>query len=134
DFGRSGEHDWFIAMEYVPGVNLASLLTRLREGPGALSPEVAVYIAGEVCRGLAYAHDKTGRSGKPLGIVHRDVSPENVLITFEGAVKLGDFGVAKITSELTRTAKGHIKGKFGYMSPEQAKALKIDRRSDLFSL
>jgi serine/threonine-protein kinase len=94
---------------------------------------LAAYIILEVCRGLDYAHNKLGPEGEPLQIVHRDVSPQNVLITFEGQVKLVDFGIARAASRITSTQVGVVKGKVAYMSPEQLKGAEVDRRSDVFS-
>ena len=95
---------------------------------------MAVFIISKVCEGLDYAHRKRDAQGRPLGIVHRDVSPQNVLIAYEGAVKIIDFGIARAAYRQTRTQAGVLKGKFGYMSPEQVRGLPIDRRSDLFAV
>src|SRR4051795_3906430 len=98
-----------------------------------MPPELALYISAEVCRALAYAHAKS-RDGKPLGIVHRDVSPHNVLLSAEGEVKLTDFGIAKAHNRREKSLGNIIKGKISFMSPEQASGGDIDPRSDLFSL
>src|SRR4029450_117406 len=97
--------------------------------PAALS----LYVTACVCRALSYAHGK-GRDGKPLGIVHRDISPNNVLISDQGEIKLTDFGIAKAQRKREQTAAGVIKGKVAYMSPEQALGTSVDRRSDIFSV
>ncbi len=134
DFGQAGKREYFIAMEYVPGANLAMILKRITERGARLPMEVALYIAIETCKGLGYAHEKTDPAGRQLTIVHRDVSPQNVLVSFSGEVKVTDFGIAKVESALTRTAEGHVRGKLAYMSPEQANTRSLDARSDLFSL
>src|SRR5439155_7878943 len=88
----------------------------------------------QACAGLHYAHERRLPDGRPLAVVHRDVSPQNLVITYEGLLKIVDFGIAKAVDRMTRTATGMIKGKFAYMSPEQCKNQPLDRRSDLFSL
>jgi len=125
---------YYIAMEYINGVNLEQFLHKLTERKKKLPMELAVFIASRVCRGLAYAHAKTDRNGKTLGIVHRDVSFKNVMIAFEGDVKLTDFGVAKAAGFLIDKEGEVIAGKADYMSPEQADFRVTDRRSDLFSV
>jgi serine/threonine protein kinase len=130
DFGKAeGVH--FIAMEYVDGLSLSLVLRRQpkRQLPMALG----CWLVAEACAGLAYAHGRLDGQGRTLGIVHRDVSPDNILISQQGEVKLADFGIAKAKIQLTRTRPGQIKGKFAYMSPEQGMRLKIDHRSDIFS-
>jgi eukaryotic-like serine/threonine-protein kinase len=131
-----GEHDgaYFIAMELINGVNLEQFTNRLAEKGRPLPVELAVFIASRVCRGLAYAHGKTDARGKPLGIVHRDVSFKNIMVAFEGDVKLTDFGVAKARGFLIDHEGEVIAGKAEYMSPEQADFQVTDKRSDLFSL
>jgi serine/threonine-protein kinase len=132
DFAKH-EDSYFIAMEYVQGVSLWDLRRRCRElgipFPSVLAAEVAVQTA----RGLHYAHSLTDK-GRPLGLVHRDVTPHNVLLSFDGAVKLTDFGIAKASGNSQSTAAGMLKGKFAYMSPEQAGGDKLDQRSDVFAL
>jgi len=131
DFGRHGDH-YFIEMELVEGKDLRSVLKTRRREP--LDPALAVFIIMEAARGLAYAHGRADIDGRPLGIVHRDVSPANILVSYDGFVKVTDFGIAKAASNQTKTEAGALKGKFQYMSPEQASGKPIDRRSDVFSL
>src|SRR5205814_1661216 len=97
-------------------------------------PRIAAYIVGEVARGLDYAHKKTDSEGRPLFIVHRDVSPQNVVVSWTGEVKILDFGIARSRGRNFETQSGTIKGKYSYMSPEQANGQPVDRRSDVFSL
>ncbi|MBS1149398.1 MAG: Serine/threonine kinase family protein [Myxococcaceae bacterium] len=131
-----GEADgsWFVAMEYVPGRDLRDLLRRMKERDELTPVEVALRIGVEVAAGLDYAHRATDNVGKPLKIVHRDVSPHNILISRYGDVKLIDFGVAKAANKSMHTATGILKGKFPYMAPEQANAKKVDPRTDVFAL
>ena len=131
-----GEADgsWFVAMEYVPGRDLRDLLRRMKERDERTPVEVVLRIGIEVASGLAYAHRATDNVGKPLKIVHRDVSPHNILISRYGEVKLIDFGVAKAANKSMHTATGILKGKFPYMAPEQANARKVDPRTDVFAL
>jgi serine/threonine protein kinase len=124
---------YYIAMEYLNGVNLEQFLQRIADKKKRLPPELAVFIASRVCRGLAYAHAKADKSGKSLGIVHRDVSCKNIMIAFEGDVKLTDFGVAKARGYLNDKEGEVVAGKADYMSPEQADFQVTDKRSDLFS-
>ncbi len=133
DLGKI-EGSFFIAMEYVEGRDLRSVLNRLRRGGERMPLGLALLIAGEVADGLAYAHARTGADGQPLGLVHRDVSPRNVLIGWDGRIRLCDFGVAKAVSSVVRTEIGELKGKLQYMSPEQASGRPVDGRSDLYSL
>lgn len=125
---------YYIAMEYINGVNLEQFMQHVADKKKKLPLELAVFIASRVCRGLAYAHAKTDKNGKPLGIVHRDVSFKNVMIAYEGDVKLTDFGVAKAAGFLTDKEGEVIAGKADYMSPEQANFQITDKRSDLFSV
>jgi serine/threonine-protein kinase len=124
---------YFLVLELVEGWDLNQILSRARAASFPLLPELALYVAGEVCRALGYAHAKT-RDGQPLGIVHRDVSPHNVLVSEQGEVKLTDFGIAKAMGRREHTGHGVIKGKLAFMSPEQASGSAVDARSDLFSL
>ena len=128
----AGTH--YIAMEFVDGRPLRTLIDRSKSRGGHVPVEVSVLIAQAVARGLAYAHDRSDASGRPLGIVHRDVSPQNILISYPGEVKLIDFGIAKAAGKITRTQAGMIKGKIGYMSPEQVHGSGVDRRADVFAL
>ena len=123
----------FIAMELIRGVNLEQFAQQLAEKRKQLPLELGVFITSRVARGLAYAHAKTGADGKPLGIVHRDVSFKNIMIAFEGDVKLTDFGIAKARGFLTDQEGEVVAGKADYMSPEQADFQITDKRSDIFS-
>ncbi len=125
---------YYIAMEYINGVNLEQFMQQVSDKNKRLPVELSVFIASRVCRGLAYAHSKTDKNGKPLGIVHRDVSFKNIMIAFEGDVKLTDFGVAKAAGFLIDKEGEVVAGKADYMSPEQADFQITDKRSDLFSV
>lgn len=124
---------FFMAMELISGVNLEQFAQQLFDRKRVLPKELAVFIVSRVARGLAYAHSKTGADGNTLGIVHRDVSFKNVMIAFEGDVKLTDFGIAKARGFLVDNEGEVVAGKADYMSPEQANFQITDRRSDLFS-
>lgn len=124
---------FFIAMELIRGVNLEQFAHQLADKRKQLPLELAVFITSRIARGLAYAHAKTDKDGKPLGIVHRDVSFKNIMIAFEGDVKLTDFGIAKARGFLTDQEGEVVAGKADYMSPEQADFQITDKRSDLFS-
>jgi serine/threonine-protein kinase len=124
---------YFICMELIRGVNLEQFGQQLVEKRRILPKELAVFITSRVARGLAYAHSKTDKDGKPLGIVHRDVSFKNIMIAHEGDVKLTDFGIAKARGYLTDQEGDVVAGKADYMSPEQANFQITDKRSDLFS-
>ena len=130
-----GKHDenLYIAMEYISGRDLRQVIERFRKQKQQMPIPQACLMVAEVCEALDYAHRKRDASGRPLGIVHRDVSPQNVLVSFEGETKLIDFGIAKAESRLQKTQAGILKGKFSYMSPEQVKGLPIDSRSDIFA-
>ncbi len=125
---------YFFAMEYLHGEDLGHILRELVGRRERMSVEHALTIGAAVAAGLHAAHEKKGTDGKPLGIVHRDVSPSNVVVTFDGGVKLVDFGVAKLTAQADLTRTGTLKGKVSYMSPEQCNNDPIDRRSDVFAL
>ncbi|MDQ3333879.1 MAG: serine/threonine protein kinase [Myxococcota bacterium] len=125
---------YFMAMEYVHGENARAILeTSLRRG-WTIPLELAVMIVSGAGAGLHHAHERKGKGGQPLNIVHRDVSPANIMVGYDGAVKVLDFGIAKAEERATKTVGGTIKGKYGYMAPEQCKGKPIDRRSDIFAL
>ncbi|MCK5850140.1 MAG: protein kinase [Kiritimatiellae bacterium] len=130
-----GRHDngYYIAMEYIDGWNLTRFLMRHGELRRKVPIEIATFIVSRICRGLEYAHNKRDEDGQPLGLVHRDVSPNNIMITNEGEVKLTDFGVAKAARFMEDDGE-YLVGSVEYMSPEQAACRDIDGRSDLFSL
>src|SRR5580693_8968114 len=125
---------WFISMELIRGVNLEQFTRQLADKKKVLPKELAVFITSRVTRGLAYAHAKADKDGKPLGIVHRDISFKNIMIAFEGDVKLTDFGIAKARGFLTDQEGEVVAGKADYMSPEQADFQVTDKRSDIFSV
>ncbi|WP_437643306.1 serine/threonine protein kinase [Sorangium sp. So ce362] len=128
-----GDNAYFIVMEYVDGADLKAVLESMRKAGRILPVESAVFITGKLCEGLTYAHELKGADGHPLKIVHRDMSPPNVLITKYGEVKIVDFGLAKATSQLEKSEAGIIKGKFSYLSPEAAQGLEVDPRTDIFA-
>ncbi len=131
-----GEDDgmYFIAMEWVDGWDLRKLLRMLKGAGERLPVNFALYVATAIADGLAYAHGRTDEAGFSLKIVHRDVSPSNVLISRDGEVKLTDFGIASARERLGKTVTGQLRGKFAYMSPEQALGQPVDQRSDVFAL
>ena len=128
----AGEH--FIVMEYVDGMDLARVLSTCRRNGSRFPIDVVARIAIEMCKGLHVAHEHKDAKGASLDIIHRDVSPQNVLLSRRGDVKITDFGIAKSSIVMTTTALGVLKGKYGYMSPEQASGQPLDRRSDLFNV
>jgi len=131
DVGREAD-SYFIAMEYLDGQPLSRVLKTTRKS--GINPTVWVHIATEALHGLHHAHELRDFDGKPLEIVHRDVSPHNIFVTYEGEVKVVDFGIAKATLNLSQTEVGLLKGKIGYMPPEQALGQHVDRRADVFSM
>lgn len=133
DLGKEDAYH-YIAMEYVEGKDLRSILKTASEKGYPLPVDLALFIASKVANALDYAHRRLGLDGKELNLVHRDVSPQNVLISFEGDIKLCDFGIAKAATKVQQTQAGALKGKLQYMSPEQAWGKKVDRRTDIFSL
>jgi serine/threonine protein kinase len=133
NLGQQGD-SFYIALEYVAGKDLRNIFTRCQQQGRAMPIAQACFIVMKVGEGLDYAHNKRDKHGRHLNIVHRDVSPPNVLVSYEGEVKLIDFGVAKAAGRVSRTQAGILKGKFGYMSPEQVRGMPLDRRSDVFSL
>lgn len=124
---------FYIAMEYVHGVDLRRLMQKTTLGDRKIPLEVSLTIVREMLEGLAYAHAKRDPKGRPMEIIHRDISPQNVLVSFDGTVKITDFGIARAASRSHETIGGVLKGKFAYMSPEQANQETLDLRSDLFS-
>ena len=130
-----GESAYFIVMEFIDGLPLKGLIESLRRQNKRLTVAQTLYLMMEVCKGLAYAHDVTeAESGRLLNIVHRDISPPNILLSKNGEVKLVDFGLAKATSQLEATDPGVVKGKFSYLSPEAASGQEVDRRADIFAV
>jgi serine/threonine protein kinase len=133
DLGRI-ENGYYIEMEFVHGRDLRTIMRRAREKGLRMPLDLSLRVVSQVCAALEYAHRKRDAAGRPMEIVHRDVSPQNILISFEGDVKLVDFGIAKAASKASNTDRGALRGKLLYMSPEQAWGRTIDRRSDVFSL
>ncbi len=133
DLGKLGD-DYYIAMEYVEGENLRGILNRARERAAAVPEGVALYVAARLASALDYAHRQRDFDDRELGLVHRDVSPQNVLIGYEGTIKLCDFGIVKAVSKSSHTQMGALKGKLQYMSPEQAYGKPVDGRSDIFAV
>ena len=127
------DNTYFIVMEFIEGVNIRKMMEFHERIGQPVAPEQALFITNEVCKGLSYAHNLKGTDGKPLGVVHRDVSPPNVLLSVQGEVKIVDFGLAKATSQLESTDPGLIKGKFAYLSPEAAHGIEVDKRADIFA-
>ena len=133
DIGAA-DNTYFIVMEFVDGANLKAIIEILRRQGKALPVKAAIYIIMEACRGLSFAHDLTDDDGVPLNIVHRDISPPNIMITKRGEVKVTDFGLAKASTQLEKTDPGVVKGKFSYLSPEAALGKEVDARADVFAL
>ena len=138
DLGISPEGEYFIVLEYVDGRDLGELLAVVRKSsspdgqPRRLDDAVALFILGELCEGVHCAHELRGADGQPAGLIHRDISPDNVLLSYAGEVKLSDFGVAKRRTDNSLVSS--LKGNLAYMSPEQARGAALDRRSDIYSL
>lgn len=133
ELGRLND-SYYIVMEYIAGRDLLKLQQRFRKQKRIMSVTQAAYIASCICDGLDYSHRKVSDNGQPLNIIHRDVSPQNVLISFDGEVKVIDFGIARAATQNKQTQVGVLKGKFGYMSPEQVAGEQIDHRSDVFAV
>ena len=134
DYGLYQEQ-LFTAMEYIDGANLKQFLDRLKEKNYVFPVEISVYITAQVCQGLHYAHTFTDKlSGKPLNLVHRDISPHNIMLTYDGAVKVIDFGIAKAETNSEATQAGTIKGKLSYLAPEYLDGLTLDHRYDQFAV
>src|SRR4051812_24771415 len=131
DLVNAGD-DYFMVMEYVKGADLRTMLKRVRRKHKRFSAHAGVFIGHEILEALAYAHQKSAHDGRPLNLIHRDISPSNILLSGAGEVKLTDFGIAKASTH--RSVFHKVKGKVGYMSPEQARGESVDLRSDLFSL
>lgn len=129
----SMEGVYFIAMEYIHGKDLRVLSNKSKEKGLPLPLEYALHITSRICSGLDYSHNLKDFQGNPLKLIHRDISPQNILVTYEGEVKIVDFGIAKVARKTADTREGLIKGKVAYMSPEQAAGKTIDHRSDIFS-
>jgi serine/threonine-protein kinase len=126
---------YFIVMEYVDGSNLKSVIEQAKKQGRRIKIAQTMYLMIEICKGLAYAHDvQDPETGKALGIVHRDISPPNILVSKMGEVKLVDFGLAKATSQIETTDPGVVKGKFSYLSPEAASGVEVDHRADVFAV
>lgn len=128
-----GDNTYFIVMEYVDGADLKQVIEYQKKLGRPMSVESACFIVTKICQGLAYAHDLHTPEGEPLNIVHRDVTPANVLITRHGEIKIVDFGLAKASSQLASSDAGVIKGKFGYLAPETVMELGADKRVDIFA-
>ncbi len=133
DIGKV-DASYYIALEFVEGRDMRTIADNAVRRKATLPLDIIVYVMSSLCDGLEYAHQRQDARGRPLGVVHRDVSPQNILVSMAGDVKLIDFGIAKAAGKLARTQVGSIKGKFGYMSPEQVRGLPVDRRSDIFSM
>ncbi|WP_230470484.1 serine/threonine-protein kinase [Lujinxingia vulgaris] len=128
------QSSFYILMEFVAGQDLLALQKLVRRQNTILSVDMACHILHEIACGMDYVHRKTDENGNPLNIIHRDISPQNVLVSWDGQVKVIDFGIAKAASQSTRTQVGVLKGKFGYMSPDQVRGHDIDHRSDIFAM
>jgi eukaryotic-like serine/threonine-protein kinase len=136
DLGKIN-NSYFIAMEYVSGHDVRALWDRTRDADGgktALPIGLACYIVKKICDGLDYAHRRRDSKGRPLGIIHRDVSPQNILVSYDGDLKIIDFGIAKAANRIVKTQTGILKGKFAYMAPEQARGEPTDHRADIFAI
>ncbi len=130
----SDDGTYFLAMEYVHGETLRMVMETALAHAGTLPLGFGVTVLGAAASGLHHAHERRGPTGVPLGIVHRDVTPSNLIVSYDGSVKLIDFGIAKSTEQATHTKTGFIKGKVGYMAPEQIRGYPVDRRTDVFAL
>lgn len=133
DFGVL-EDNYFLAMEYLFGKDLYTVMQRAKESKSPLETHHALMIVAKICEGMDYAHNLKDLQNNPLNIIHRDLTPQNIFITYDGKVKIIDFGVAKAEMLDTRTRAGVVKGKISYMSPEQISGALVDSRSDIFSI
>jgi serine/threonine protein kinase len=134
DLGVSDDGEYFIVMEFADGKDLADLIHDAALEGKRLDPASAIFVAREILLALDYAHNAPGQDGRPLRLIHRDISPHNVIVCFDGRVKLTDFGIAKVQQSGHKTMAGVVKGKFGYMSPEQARGKPLDHRSDIYNV
>jgi eukaryotic-like serine/threonine-protein kinase len=135
DISRTPDNAYFLVMEFIDGCNLKSLIERQKQKNRRMEVAHTIYIMMECCKALQYAHFlENPENGKPLGIVHRDISPPNILLSKNGEIKLVDFGLAKANSQLESTDQGVVKGKFSYLSPEAASAIEVDHRADVFAV
>jgi serine/threonine protein kinase len=133
DLGKTEDTYW-IAMEYLHGEPLREVMRRTEEVGTAMPPEIACKVIADAAEGLHAAHDLTGKNGEQLNLVHRDVTPHNLFVTYDGITKVLDFGIAKFSSRAAHTKAGTLKGKLAYMSPEQVHGEQLDRRTDVFAL
>jgi serine/threonine-protein kinase len=135
DISKTPDEAYFLVMEYIDGCNLKSLIERQKQKNRRIEISHTIYIMIECCKALQYAHAlEHPETGKPLGIVHRDISPPNILLSKNGEIKLVDFGLAKANSQIESTDQGVVKGKFSYLSPEAASGLEVDHRADVFAV
>ncbi|HVR01001.1 MAG TPA: serine/threonine-protein kinase [Polyangia bacterium] len=133
EVGHDGD-EYFLVMELVQGKPLSAIVRKAAKDMNPLTPALSAYIVAQAANGLGYAHNLVDSEGRPLGVVHRDVSPQNILVSFEGAVKVIDFGIVRALGRVSQTNPGGLKGKIEYMSPEQASSEDVDRRADVFAL
>ncbi|HJL14435.1 MAG TPA: serine/threonine-protein kinase [Sandaracinaceae bacterium LLY-WYZ-13_1] len=133
DIGAA-DNTYFIVMEFVDGCNLKAVIEHFRQSGRRMPVKESIYIGMETCRGLSYAHELLGDEGEPLDIVHRDISPPNILLSKRGEIKVTDFGLAKSITQLEKTDPGVVKGKFSYLAPEAALGEGVDARADVFAL
>ncbi len=133
DLGKE-EDTYFIAMEFIHGEDLGRIMRKAWQARAWIPVPIALRIIASVCEGLYYAHTKTDEHGNPLKVVHRDISPQNIIVSFDGNVKVLDFGIARAADQVSTTRSGAIKGKYAYMSPEQASGKVVDHRSDIFAV
>jgi eukaryotic-like serine/threonine-protein kinase len=133
EVGHDGD-EYFLVMEVVQGKPLSSVLRKAAKEKSPLTPALAAFVVAQAANGLGYAHNLADSQGNPLNVVHRDVSPQNILVSFEGAVKVIDFGIARALGRVSETSPGGLKGKIEYMAPEQTSAEEVDHRVDIFAL
>jgi eukaryotic-like serine/threonine-protein kinase len=133
EVGHDGD-EYFLVMELVQGKPLSAVLRKAAKEKSPLTPALAAFVVAQAANGLGYAHNLVDAEGQALNVVHRDVSPQNILVSFEGAVKMIDFGIARALGRVTETSPGGLKGKIEYMAPEQASAEEVDLRADVFAL